>query len=491
MNRLPLLFLIAPIAACATCTGGSPPPPAADVALTHVTVVDVETGRLLLNQTVLISGNRIVHVAPFRHTPVPVGAAVVSGQGKYLIPGLWDMHVHLFNQISRRPPNRWYFPLLVANGVTGVREMWAKIADVRTVVDWRERIAAGTLLAPRIAATGVLVDGPVSWWPTTDRVATAEEARRFVREVHRAGFDFVKVYSSLSKEAYLAITDEARRLGLPVAGHIPLQVRTREAAAVGQRSDEHLHQVREACATTESLILEERERLYTRAFTVAEDDSLWERHEGMRAETYDEKTCEAVARQLAAGPVWQVPTLVNERGHFLGPPPGFEQDPRLVYVPADERRVWNAGLREFGVKIATTSLGESGERTRRWVATLEVVRTLAHAGVPFLAGTDLGSPYLIPGFSLHEELALLVDAGLSPLAALQAGTIHPARYLRMSDSLGLVRAGQVADLVLLDANPLENIRNTQQISAIVLNGRYLDRATLNQLLRDAEQSARR
>jgi len=484
-----LLVMIALVAACGASSRRGSAPLAAGLALTDLTVVDVESGHLLHEQTVLISGRRIVRVAPSRRTDVPRGAQVVSARGRYLIPGLWDMHVHLFNQVSRRPPNLWYFPLLVANGVTGVREMWAKTTDVATLVDWRKRIAAGDLLGPRIAAAGALVDGPVSSWPTTDRVATAEEARQFVRQVRSAGLDFVKVYSSLSREAYFAIADEARRAGFPVAGHIPLRVSAGEAAAAGQRSNEHLQQVREACSTLERQILQERERLYSGPFTAAEDVSLWDRHEQIRAETYDDETCEAAARRLAAGPLWQVPTLVNERRYFLGSPEGYERDPRLAYVPTGERRIWNAGLKEFGVEIATVAQARADQRARRWAATLRVVRTLAQAGVPFMAGTDLGNPYLVPGFSLHEEMALLVGAGLSPLEALRAGTVNPARYLQVSDS-GTVEAGKLADLVLLDANPLEDIRNTQKISAVVLNGRYLDRRTLDRLLREAERSAK-
>lgn len=484
-----LILSIALLVACAAPAVRGPGPRDGVLALADLTVVDVEGGRLLPHRTVLIAGGRIARVSSSDAFDAPPGTRVVPARGKYLIPGLWDMHVHLFNQISRRPPNLWYFPLFVANGVTGVREMWTKPADAATLADWRERIAGGALLGPRIAAAGALVDGPVSWWPTTDRVATPEEARRFVREAGGAGLDFVKVYSSLSREVYFAIADEARRTGIPVAGHIPLLVRTEEAAAAGQSSNEHLHQVREACSTRERQILDERERLYSRPFTSQEDDALWERHEGMRAEAYDAATCEAAARRLAAAPVWQVPTLVNERLHFLGPPEDSGGDPRLAHVPAEERRIWSEGLAQFGVTIATASEGGSDERRRRWAATLTVVGTLARAGVPFLAGTDLGGAFLFPGSSLHEELALLVEAGLTPPEALRAATVNPARYLEMAGSLGTVEAGKLADLVLLDADPLEDIRNTRRIGAVVLNGRYLDRGALDELRREAERSA--
>ncbi len=489
MDRTAVSLCCALFASACASSGPALPPPAADLVIQGATVVDVENGRLLPDQTVAVRGNRIVSVQSARTSRTPAGARVIDGRGKYLIPGLWDMHVHLFNQISRRPPNPWYFPLFVANGVTGVREMWVKEPDVPARQDWRERIAAATLLGPRIAAAGALVDGPGSIWPTTDQVTTPEEARRFVRESHRLGLDFIKTYYNVSPEAYHAIAEEARILGLPLAGHIPVLVRAADAAAAGHRSNEHLTQVREACSTQEQQILLERQRLSSGSYTVAQDDSLWSRHELLRTESYDLGTCKAVARQLAAAPMWQVPTLLNERGYFLGPPDGAERDPRLAYIPAEERRVWSEGLRQYGAEHAGKAQGAAEARTAQWAATLALVRTLAHEGVPFLAGTDLGGGYIFPGFGLHDELVLMVEAGLSPLDAIRAATLEPARYLSATDSLGTVAPGKLADLVLLDANPLEDIRNTQRIRAVVLNGRLLDRAALDALLDKARAAA--
>lgn len=485
--RLALALLLC--AACAPVHRAEPVPEAPSLAFTHVNVVDVESGRVLPNQTVLVAGNRIQAVGPSARMRVPAGAEIVDARGKYLIPGLWDMHVHLFNQISRRPPNPWYFPLFVANGVTGVREMWVKNSDVPPLRNWREGIAAGTLLGPRIAAAGALVDGPGSIWPTTDQVTTPEEARRFVREAHRLGLDFIKTYYNVSPEAYQAMAEETRSLGLPLAGHIPDLVRVADAAAAGHRSNEHLTQVREACSTQEQQILRERQRLYSDSSTVAQDDSLWSRHERVRTESYDLETCKAVARQLAAARMWQVPTLLNERGYFLGPPDGAERDPRLVYIPAEERRVWREGLKQFGAEHAANSQAEAQARAAQWAATLALVRTLAREGVPFLAGTDLGGSYIFPGSGLHDELVLMVEAGLSPPEVLRSATLEPARLLGRQDEIGSITVGKLADLVLLNANPLEDITNTQKIEAVVLGGRYLDRRRLDQLLAEAERTA--
>lgn len=463
---------------------------AQSLAFTDVTVIDVTEGVVEPDMTVVIKGDRIVRVGLSGEVEVPAGATRIDGTGRFLIPGLWDMHVNLFNQITGRRPNRWYFPLLVANGITGVREMWVKPGDVSTLTEWRQRTATGELLAPRIAAAGILVDGPGSWWPSADSVATPGEAREFVRGVRAHGLDFVKVYTSLSREAYFAILEEAKRLGIPVAGHVPVVVRASDAAAAGQRSNEHLHQIREGCSTNEETIISERSKLYAGPFTVAQDDSLWERHERMRTNGYHSETCATLAAQLKAAGMWQVPTLVNERGYFLGPEEGADRDPRLAYLPPDERRLWREGLDNY-TDIETSSQGGFDERLRGWKITRDVVSVLARGRVPFLAGTNLGMPTLYPGFSLHEELELLVEAGLSPLQALQAATLNPARFFEATDSLGTVEENNLADLVLLDANPLEDISNTQRIAAVVLRGRHLDRGELDELLKQAEEAASR
>lgn len=469
----------------------SPPRP---VAFHRATVVDVRTGRLIPEQTVIVEGNRITAIATSGTVDIPLGATLVDARNRYLIPGLWDMHVHLFNQIGPRPPNLWHLPLLVANGVTGVRDMWTTPADTSLLAELRAQIAAGALAGPRIAAAGALVDGPVSWWPADARVATPEAGREFVHQVSLAKLDFVKVYSGLPRDIYLAIADEARRIGMPIAGRVPLRVRLSEAIAAGQRSVEQLTQVREACSTAEQVILNERARRDARRYTARQDDSLWNRHDGLRAAQYDETRCRSMARRLAAKGVYQVPTLVNERRSILGTDDLNPDDQRLRYVPADERRLWIEGTgsgdapwNDLAEGIVTGRLPD--ERWRRWHKTMAVVQTLARARVPFMTGTDLGSRLVVPGFSVHDELQELTDAGLTTLEALRAATYNPARFLGAADSLGTVEAGMVADLVLLDDNPLADIRNVRRIRAVVVNGRLLDRNALDALLRHAERVA--
>ncbi len=242
-------------------------PQSIPLVFTHVTVIDATGAPAKPDMTLVVVGDRITELGPTKKVRVPKDAQVVDATSKFLIPGLWDMHVHIFNQVSRRPPNAWYFPLFVANGVTGVREMWTKPQDMNQVLEWRRQFAEGTFTLPRIAAVGTVVDGQPSTWPNTDTVATPEEARRIVRKIKDAGVDFVKTYSNLSREAYFAIVDETRKQKIPFAGHVPFAVGADEASNVGQRSMEHLNQVLETCSSKEQELL----RVPGKDWTIAYD----------------------------------------------------------------------------------------------------------------------------------------------------------------------------------------------------------------------------
>ncbi len=456
--------------------------------ITHISIVDISTGETQPDMTVLISDGRIKEIASSTTFRIPERVQVVECQGKFLIPGLWDMHVHMFNQVSGRPPNAWYFPLFVANGVTSIREMWTKPEDMEQVHEWRRLEAEGRLLAPRIAAVGTLVDGPAGAettqiggalpGPTANIVRTPEEARDFVRALKAVGdIDFVKTYSSLSREAYFAIADEAKKQGLPFAGHVPFLVDAAEASSAGQRSMEHLNQILESSSVRSQEL-----------FHVPGRD--WSsKYEKLMLDTFSQQRFGKLVAVLAKNQSWQVPTLVTARVY------AFPRDPRIIrnenrsrYIPANEIANWK---KLFPERVQEPTDTEKAVRGRLWQKQLEVVRRMKEAGVPFMAGTDLGTANIYPGFSLHDELALLVEAGFTPMQALQTATRNPARFLGQMDSLGTVEKGKIADLVVLDANPLKDIHNTQKIRAVIVNGRYLDRGEVDKLLAQAEADAKK
>lgn len=444
------------------------------IAIENVAVVDVVRGEIVEPRTVLIVEGRVAAMGEPDAVSIPAGAVRVDGRGCYLMPGLVDMHVHLFNDASRRPPNDWAFPLFVANGVTGIREMRTEASSMATVEGWRTKAARGEIIAPRVLAAGLAVSGENA--PDTG-AATGTAARRQVREAKAAGADFLKIFSGVREPQYRAIIDEARALHMPVCGHIPSEVSLLEGASAGQRSNEHLTQVYEACSDKEKHWFDARKGLER-----IELEKLRERQEREVLESFDQSACDSSAADLAWTNQVQVPTLTLAYFESRGTPKNFRDDPRWRYLRADEQARWERIFKE-GYPAAGDKLA-----ARRWEISRQIVKTLHGAGVRILAGSDAPMPQVYPGLSLHKELELLVEAGLSPADALRAATIGPAEFLGLSESEGSIAVGKRADLLLLDGNPLADITQTQRIRAVVLDGRLLQRADLDRLLETARDT---
>ena len=437
--------------------------------VTEVNVVDTRRGVIFPDQTVLIDKGRIVDVGPRKTTRYPRNApTIINGKGLYVIPGLWDMHVHLVFGDWFPLAQEISLPLFIANGVTGVRDMGG---ELQIIQGWRNEIEGGRMIGPRILSSGPMLDGPKPRFPSSIAIATPEDGRRAVENLKRAGADFIKLQSLIPRDAVFAIADEARKQDIPFEGHVPDSVRAGEMSDAGMRSFEHLIGVFEGSSPLEDQFLK-----------------------GNKSETkflssYDPGRAAALAALLAKNQTWQCPTLVWERGGNLIDVADFTKDERAKYVPAYwKEHTWKKFTEEVEAEFKTDSL----ETRRKFIEKeLEVVQMLNKAGVPFLAGTDTPpGVYVFPGFSLHEELERFVAAGFTPLEALQTGTINPARFFHMEDRAGTVERGKYADLVLLEANPLEDIRNTQKISGVIFNGRFFKKADLQRILKNVEESAR-
>jgi Amidohydrolase family len=418
------------------------------LAIRDVAVIDVAQGGVIPNRTVLIAGNRIVAIG----TRIPARARVVPASGKFLMPGLWDMHSHAISF------GRTSLALYLAHGVTALRDMGAeRFAEAQ---GWRDSIAAGKLVGPRMRIASPIVERQ-SWLAAVKRMTeqagtpwrlyerygppSPEDAVRWVDSVAALGADHIKVRNWPSVEIGAAIMRRARERGIPVVGH-----GNEPFPRSGVQTLEH--------GIWPPLIVSDAAR-----------DSLW--------------------RLLAANGVAMVPTIDTwpirwdppdtliarlESGRLVG----------LEYVTKATRDQWRDQL--LGMKQETPPLDWMGI----YRGEMRNVAEMQRAGITLLAGSDIGAPLLIPGFSLHDELQLLVErAGLTPLQALQAATISPARVMHLTDSIGTVEAGKLADLVLLDANPLETISNTRRISAVVANGRYFTRAELDRMLAQAAPAA--
>ncbi len=410
------------------------------LAITRVNVIDVVEGRILPNRTVTIRGTTIASVA--QNSAPPGGAQIVDAHDKFMVPGLWDMHAHM------EMTGESSLQLYVANGVTGIRDMGS---DLDFILNLREATSSSRTLGPQIVSAGPILDDAPGDWPFRMRVRTPDEGRAAVQLLKRRGVDLIKVHNYTPRDVFFAIADEARQQKLPVAGHVPLKVTIQEGVDAGMVSIEHL----------------------------SEDGRVWKACSG--GSEYRADACRPFFEMLARRRVWQTPTLVAlAELPVIGTPASAISRDEMAY--ASKRLLeMHAGNQSFFVNQPEVvgilkNLAEVGK---------VVTRDMAMAGVGILAGCDA----MIPGFCVHDELATMVGAGMTPLAALQTATINPARYLGRESTSGTVEAGRQANLVLLDANPLEDIANVRRIHAVIIAGRFFDRSALDQLLMRAKAAA--
>ena len=421
------------------------------IAITHVSVVDGRSPTPRPDQTVVITGNRIETVGPSRSTPTPRGVQVVDGRGKFLVPGFWDMHVH-----TAIAGGRDLLSLYVANGVTGVRDM---AGDWDTLKTWRSQIQRGELVGPRIVASGPYLEGGDV--PIPHLLArNAAEARVGVDSLAALGVDFIKVHSQLNAETYFAIAHRARERGIVFAGHVPRVVGSAAASDSGQKSIEHLLAIPADCTPSDSVALQPR-------FTV----------QGALGRCSSENLAPLYAKFVRNG-TYVTPTFTAQVEVAYWPTHAVPGDSLAHYLPK--------AVRDFVAQIfpMPDSIPPNADSVGRAMLEkrLRQVATMQRAGVHILTGTDAPLRNSPPGFGLHEELTLLARGGMSPFEILKSATLEPARYFGMLDSTGTVAAGKVADLVLLDANPLQDIRNTRRIAAVIANGRVLAGAERERLL---------
>jgi hypothetical protein len=393
--------------------------------------------------TLAIAGGRILSIG-VSVKPAP-GTHVIDATGQFLIPGLWDMHFHLDPQGSG-------LHTLVANGITGIREMYSGI-PIATLAAWRVRPEN-----PRIAIAGFL-DGPLlrtsASTPDAYAVGTAEEARLAVELLAARGADFLKVYNSLPREAYFEIAKRSKSLGIPFAGHVPEAVSPAEASEAGQRSQEHLINILLACSTREEELRAQRIFTMNNPAISAVERALqlgFPDPQGL-FDSYDDAKAAALFKTFVKNDTWQTPTLALLQS-FVADRDRARRTLYMQDLSPETFDMWMARIRALLDRYK------------------KLVGDMHRAGVEFLAGTDTSPNNPVPvGIGLHDELELLVESGFTPMEALQTATRNPARYFGTLKDMGTIEPGKLADLVLLTANPLDDIRNTRKIKTVVLRGR--------------------
>jgi len=441
-----ILLLIMPfISFC--CTGKH------DIVISNVSIVDVKTGKILNNRTVAIDSNRISAIYD-NEIVGSVSTIVIDGQGKYLIPGLWDMHAHY----------KWSHvdldPLLIANGITGIRDMWG---DMPAFVEIPKKTEQEGFVSPDVYQSGDLLDGnPPSFPAGCVVVATPSEAVDAVKNQIDKKVDFIKVYSSLSEECFMAIAMEARKKNITFAGHIPNRVSIYKAIEAGMASSEHLYGFLNACSSADT-----------------SNEAL--------VGTFSDKKFDSICSVLAMSSMWLCPTLTVNRAMSYLNDTIFTSDYRKSYLPEYVLEIWNQKMSPY-TKSQIDNFANSSRV--RYLFELSLIGKMNEKGVKFLAGTDFPNPYVFPGFSVHDELSLMVKGGMPTLDALRSATINAAIFMNKKTDFGSVEAGKLASLVLLNKNPLENIENTKTIETVIVRGKVYNRKALDLMLEQAKSNGK-
>ena len=445
-----------------------------DVIINHVSIINVESGQVQPNQVVAISQGKILRIEPADQDSY-AARQYVNGNGRYLIPGLWDMHVHFRGGDSLIAANKKSLTLFLAAGITTVRDAGGDLTP--SIFQWRRDMDAGLLPGPRIFTSGPKIDGPHAYWPGSLEVETPAQIRKALDSLQRLRVDYVKIYDSkISGAAYLETIRQAQRRGLKTTGHMPYSVTLAEAVKRGLDATEHLYYVFKACSGKEDSLT----ALVRASLNTPKPLGLFAVLPAVY-DTYSPAAADRIFALMAKHHTAAVPTLYIQKTLAELPDNDHAQDSLLAYIDPKiqatyARRLASARQQSLAAQTFSKQLNTKF---------MSMVPLMQSAGVPLLAGSDSGAfnSFIYPGASLQGELELLVQAGLTPLQALQAATINGAKFMGVASRTGTIAPGKDADLVLLTGNPLENIANVRKIDAVISRGKAYPAPVLANMLR--------
>ncbi|NHJ32467.1 MAG: amidohydrolase family protein [Asgard group archaeon] len=426
-----------------------------EIAFVDINVVPMDREIILENQSVIIKNGIISEIGPSDEISISDAVFKINGKGKYLMPGLADMHVHTWNENE--------LILFIVNGVTTVRNM----GGAPLHLELRERVREGKLLGPNIITAGPVIDGSPPIWQSSLEVQDPSQLNNIIAEQKKLGYDFLKIYNNLSEEVFDSLMVLSIYYDIPVAGHVPFLVSLEKALESGISSIEHFESY--------GLALQSDDSPY-KDFFRASQSYAWVYMD-------EEKLSNIIQKTVESG-VWNCPTMVVFQKLFVKPDKvdSMLNLSEMQYVIPQALDNW--GKRYYKIELAE-------RKDEIYYARRKLLKALHDSNANLLLGTDCGNPFTVHGFSIHEELQYLIDAGFSPYEAIKTGTVNAAEFLNASEEFGMVKTGMRADLICVDENPLEDIENVRKISGVMVRGKLLPEEELNMMLEKIAASYKR
>ena len=465
MNRLLFSSLLLTIFSCKNDTINN-----YDLAITNANVVHLETGKIEV-QDIYISDGKIQAVEAASSSNFK-GDSTIDASGKYVLPGFWDNHIHLRGGDSLIVNNKNFLKLFIANGITTVRDAGGDLTHA--VMEWKHQIAEENLIGPTIFTAGPKIDGPGATWAGSLEVETEEDIVEALDSLESLNVDFVKIYDSrISPENYLKTIEETKKRGFTVSGHMPFTVTLEETIDAGMDGIEHLYYIMKGCASNEIEVTDKLNK---------GEMGFWGAMPALMG-AYSDSTAQTTFTNLKENDVFVVPTLhIGKTLSYLDEV-DHSKDLYLKYMGKGIIQTYQGRIRS-----SLNSSEEARENRKQLDAFFgALAKSLNDAGVQLLAGSDSGAfnSYTYPGISLHKELQVMVENGISPLDALRTSTANGAKFLNQADDYGRISKGKISDLVILDANPLKNIENTQKIYTVIKGTQVFSKRQLQELLNNS------